>query len=129
MYRRRRAQRKPTYNYSSEQYPELCKQTMTNKHTNWEHILATSKEEETMEVENNIFDNNAFLEVEEIIQELEERNETYKWEDEMRYGIGRMNEWDRGYYNGNPYIYSWEFEKMQFFTEASEGEMEDDELD
>jgi hypothetical protein len=44
----------------------------------------------------------------------------------MRYGIDRMNEWDRGYYKGNPYFYSWEYNKMLHFTEEVEGDLVDE---
>ena len=81
---------------------------------------------ETVIENTDIYDNIDILEAEEIIYELEERNEIYKQEDDMRYGIHRMNEWDRGYYEGNPYYYSWEYNKMHQFTEEVEGDMEDE---
>lgn len=36
----------------------------------------------------------------------------YDWEDTMRLGIGRMNEFDRGYYEDNPYSYGWEIDNI-----------------
>ena len=73
-----------------------------------------------------MYDNLYILEAEEQMAELDERNNIYKQEDDMRYGINRMNEWDRGYYEGNPYLYSWEYDKMHDFTEALGGDMEDE---
>lgn len=128
MYRRSRSQRVRQYTYERSQYPELCKAVKRDQHKEWEPIIPVSKLEETGKMEKDIFDNKASLEVEELINSLEERNEKYKWEDSMSYGVNRMNEWDRGYYEGNPYIYGWECAKMCDFTEELGGDV-DDELD
>ena len=46
-----------------------------------------------------------------------DRLERYDWEDEMRLGISRMNEFDRGYYIDNPYCYVWEIDQIPFDEE------------
>jgi len=132
MYRRNRigrtgkTQRVPKYSYSTTQFPALGRPTKENNQKNWEHIVAKDEQEETVIVEADLYDNIDIMVAEEMISELEERNEIYKWEDDMRYGIDRMNEWDRGYYEGNPYYYSWEYNKMHHFTEEVEGDMVDE---
>jgi len=129
MYRRRRNRRPPQYNYSTTHFPALGNPTKEANHNNWEQILANAEKEVTIIVDNDIFDNNNIIESEEMINEMEERYLMYQFEDDMRYGINRMNEWDRGYYEGNPYFYSWEYEKMHNFTEDLEEDIEADELD
>ena len=59
----------------------------------------------------------------------------YDWEDTMRLGINRMNEWDRGYYEDNPYCYSWEIDSIpqstveeDYYEEDSEDEFSEEEL-
>ena len=59
----------------------------------------------------------------------------YDWEDTMRLGIGRMNEWDRGYYEDNPYCYGWEIDSIpqptfeeDYYEENNEDELSEDEL-
>lgn len=49
-----------------------------------------------------------------------DRLERYDWEDEMRLGISRMNEFDRGYYIDNPYCYVWEIDQIPFDEEYYE---------
>tara|TARA_Y100000748_G_scaffold303585_1_gene309146 strand:+ start:374 stop:802 length:429 start_codon:yes stop_codon:yes gene_type:complete len=58
----------------------------------------------------------------------------YDWEDTMRLGIGRMNEWDRGYYQDNPYCYGWEMDSIpkptyeeDYYEENSDDELSEDE--
>ena len=58
----------------------------------------------------------------------------YDWEDTMRLGIGRMNEFDRGYYEDNPYCYSWEIDNIpqptfeeDYYEENIEDELSEDE--
>ena len=58
----------------------------------------------------------------------------YDWEDTMRLGIGRMNEWDRGYYKDNPYCYGWEIDSIpkptyeeDYYEENSDDELSEDE--
>ena len=60
----------------------------------------------------------------------------YDWEDTMRLGIGRMNEWDRGYYEDNPYCYGWEMDSIpkptyeeDYYKENSDDELSEEELD
>ena len=60
----------------------------------------------------------------------------YDWEDTMRLGIGRMNEWDRGYYEDNPYCYGWEINSIayptyeeDYYEENSDDELSEEELD
>ena len=118
--------RKPQYKYSNDQFPAFGIHMHVPSKSNWEHIVAKDEQSDTVVVEDNIYDNIDILEAEEMIYELEERDEIYKREDDMRYGINRMTEWDRGYYKGNPYLYSWEYNKMDKFTEDLEGDMEDE---
>ena len=129
MYRRRRNRRPPQYEYSTAKFPALGNPTKEANHNNWEQILANAEKEVIIIVDNDMFDNNNIIESEEMINEMEERYLMYQFEDDMRYGINRMNEWDRGYYEGNPYFYSWEYEKMHNFTEDLEDDIEADELD
>jgi hypothetical protein len=126
LYRLGRVHRVPKYSYSNAQFPALGHPTKETNQTNWEHKVAKDEDVESVIENTDIYDNIDILEAEEIIYELEERNEIYKQEDDMRYGIHRMNEWDRGYYEGNPYYYSWEYNKMHQFTEEVEGDMEDE---
>ena len=60
----------------------------------------------------------------------------YDWEDTMRLGIGRMNEFDRGYYEDNPYCYGWEIDNIpkptyeeDYYEEVIDDELSEDELD
>ena len=60
----------------------------------------------------------------------------YDWEDTMRLGIGRMNEFDRGYYEDNPYCYGWEIDNIpqptleeDYYEDNEEDELSDNELD
>ena len=60
----------------------------------------------------------------------------YDWEDTIRLGIGRMNEFDRGYYVDNPYCYSWEIDNIprptyeeDYYEENSDDELSEEELD
>ena len=60
----------------------------------------------------------------------------YDWEDTVRLGIGRMNEWDRGYYEDNPYCYGWEMNSIayptyeeDYYEENSDDELSEEELD
>ena len=60
----------------------------------------------------------------------------YDWEDSIRLGIGRMNEFDRGYYKDNPYCYSWEIDNIpqptfeeDYYEENIEDELSEDELE
>jgi hypothetical protein len=126
LYRLGRAHRVPKYSYSNAQFPALCREGKAINQKNWEHIVAPYEQEENIIADNEMYDNLYILEAEEQMAELDERNNIYKQEDDMRYGINRMNEWDRGYYEGNPYLYSWEYDKMHDFTEALGGDMEDE---
>ena len=128
MYRRNRRQRVHQYTYDPRMYPKLCPVRMPEKHIDWEQILSVSNLEKPVESTTALFNNKKSMKVEGIIHLLETRIENYKCEDDMRYGICRMNEWDRGYYKGNSYIYGWEWDKMYDFTEELEGDV-DDELD
>lgn len=58
------------------------------------------------------------------------------WEDTMRLGIGRMNEFDRGYYKDNPYCYGWEINNIpnptyeeDYYEEVIDDEFSEDEDD
>ena len=126
MYRRKQAQRTPPYTYEHTHYPALCQAGNIYKHNGWDPTITDTNLEETVLDKTDIFNNNKSIEAEEIIKSLEERTENYKWEDDMRYGINRMYEWDRGYYEGNPYIYGWEYDKMYYFTEELEPDVEDE---
>ena len=60
----------------------------------------------------------------------------YDWEHTMRLGIGRMNEFDRGYYEDNPYCYGWEMDNIptptveeDYYEDNEEDILSEDELD
>lgn len=125
MYRRKNSQRTRSYAYEQSHYPALCPVGNLYKHKGWDPTITVTNLEEIVLDKTDIFNNNS-IEAEEIIKSLEERTENYKWEDDMRYGINRMDEWDRGYYEGNPYIYGWEYDKMYSFTEELDPDVEDE---
>ena len=43
-----------------------------------------------------------------------------EWEDSVRLEISKLEEFDRGYYEDNPYCYSWEYDKIPFNEEYYE---------
>lgn len=65
------------------------------------------------------------------IKQREKILEQYNSYDDMRYGINRMDEWDRGYYSDNPYCYSWEVNNIplseEYYDSDSESEYDDSE--
>lgn len=126
MYRRNYSQRTRPYAYEQSHYPALCPVGYRYKHKGWNPTITVTNLEEIVVDNRDIFNNNNSIEAEEIIKSLEERTANYKWEDDMMYGINRMDEWDRGYYEGNPYIYGWEYDKMYSFTEELEPDVEDE---
>ena len=80
---------------------------------------------------------NRFMQKEKLwnINCREKQLDHYDWEDTMRLGIGRMNEFDRGYYVDNPYCYGWEIDNIpkptyeeDYYEEVMDDEFSEDEL-
>ena len=65
------------------------------------------------------------------LNKLDKRLERYDLEDEMSFGINRMNEFDRGYYHDNPYCYSWEVDAipLKYDTEYEGSDSDEDTSD
>ena len=65
------------------------------------------------------------------IYKHEVRLERYEYEDHMRLGLNRMDEFDRGYYEDNPWCYSWEIDTIPldetYYDELMEDEEEEEE--
>ncbi len=50
-----------------------------------------------------------------------------EWEDSIRFEISSLEEFDRGYYEDNPYCYAWEEDNIPFNEEYYENKFLDEE--